>query len=241
MKLALLPLLFLSLAAFAPLDEARLLIEAGKLDQAYALAREHSDAGDPSAHEALAWFLDEGKVVAKDRAAAARLFRAAAQAGRMHSQWRLGVMLDTGDGVAADPVEALRWLEKAAAQDYPPAMVSMAVMNATGRGMPVDYGKARAWYEKGARRGHPHGFYGMGVLLANGQGVERNMVESLAWMLVSANLGNREASASLEAYHLSREDVLRAGDRANAIAREYGQPELKFDVRAPDAAVPNGA
>jgi TPR repeat protein len=229
-----LPLLFLALTAFSPLDDVRALLDAGKSNEAFAVSKKASDAGDAEGHEALAWFYDEGKVVARDQAAAARLFRMAAQAGRKHSQWRLGVMLDTGQGVSENAEEAFASLAKAAAQDYPPAFVSMGVMTATGRGTPVDYAGARAWYEKAARHGEPHGFYGIAVLFANGQGVKRDMVEALAWMMVSASLGDEAAEDRLKAYDASPKQVARATKRANAIAREYGHPNIGLgDVKAP--------
>lgn len=239
MKILLLPLLLVLLCAFSTTSDVQELVDAGRLDEAYALSKKQSAAFDPQGDEALAWFYDQGRVVAEDKAEAARLYRRAAEAGLKHSQWKLGVMLDLGEGVRSDPAEAVAWFEKSAAQHYAKAYVSLGVMHATGRGVAQDFAESRRMYLAGARLGDAHGFFGVGVLFFLGQGVERDPVESFAWMLVSAALENEQAEERLDKYDLDEADALRAVERANEIAKEFELEnlELRFEREGAEQAV----
>lgn len=236
MKLFLLPLIFVLLSAFSAVDEVQSLIDAGKVEEAFALAKKRSDAGNAEGDEELAWFYDQGKAVAENKVEAARFYHRAAEAGRRHAQWRFGVMLDQGEGMEADPVAAVRWFRKAAAQHYPFAYVSLGVMYATGRGVEQDFSESRRMYLAGAKLGEPHGFYGVGVLHLLGQGVAEDRVESLAWMLIAASLGDEEAHQKVPLYGLPSADTLRAARRAKEIALEFGLTGLEFEFRDLDAA-----
>jgi TPR repeat protein len=231
---ALAPAFFL-LSAFSTLDDVKALIEDDKLEQGFRLAEERAAAGDWEGHQALAWFYDQGKVVAEDDSRAAVHFRKAAEAGSRHAQWRLGVMLDLGEGVPADPDEAFGWIAKAAAQGYREAFTSMGVMHALGRGTPVDYAKSRQWYLKAARAGEPHGFYGIAVLHEQGQGVERDLVEALAWLIVALTLGDEEAETAASKYDLGQADTRAAVERAKAILEEFGLSRHRIRFREFDS------
>ena len=58
----------------------------------------------------------KGEGVARDPAAAARWWRAAADQGLPQAQFNLGVLYEQGQGVTVDYVEAAKWYELAAAQ-----------------------------------------------------------------------------------------------------------------------------
>jgi hypothetical protein len=230
-RFLLLPLLaFLAMAA-GPAEEAERLIGAGQEREAFALVERAAAVNDPGAIDFLAWFYDEGRVVAQDRGRAAALYRRAAERGHANAQWRLGVMLDRGEGVRADPAEAARWFRRAMAQNLGRAHTSLAVMYANGRGMPQDYGEAMRHYRAGAELGEPHGFFGIGVLHLQGEGVRRDPGEAFAWFAVAASLGFESAQEAMDEADLDEPAIIRAIARANAIVRETGvrAPEIRYD------------
>ena len=224
MRLVLLAFAYFWLAAFSTMEDIRALVKEEKLEQAFRLAEQKATAGDHEGEEALAWFYDEGKFVAKDDSKAAYWFRKAAEAGRPHSQWRLGVMLDSGEGVAPDPGEAFALFSRSAAQNYRNAFTSLGVMHALGRGTPEDFVKSRYWYEKAARAGEPHGLFGIGMLHHFGQGVPKDDVEAFAWLTVAYFNGDEQAEEPMRILGkgLSERDTRRAVKRMNEISVEFG-------------------
>ena len=235
MRLVVIAAAFVLLCGFTEMKDVQDLVRADKVEEAFQLSQEWAATGDAEAHEALAWFHEEGKGTPKDLSKAAWHFRRAAEAGHKHSQWKLGKMLDLGEGVAADPDEAFQWLSRSAAQGYRHAWTSLGVMHAMGRGTPVDYAKSRDAYMRAARMHEPHGFFGVGVLHLLGQGVRADPVEAFAWFMVAHFLGDEQAkpAADKAAEHLSEKQVKRAVKRMNAISREFGLNEKLSETVEP--------
>ena len=218
---------FFVLCGFSTMENVQQLIRDGRESEGLRLSMTRAEARDPEGYEALAWFYDEGRVVARDYRKAAELFRRAAEAGLRHSQWRLGVMLDLGEGVEADPEQAFRWLARSAEQGYAKAMVSMGVMHATGRGTPVDYTKAMQFYLRAAAAGEPHGYYGVGILYARGEGVREDEEEALAWLGAAAFLGDEEAKRVFGALESDGADADKIAKRIESILKANKQVSAK--------------
>lgn len=221
-RLLLLPLLAFLVIAAGPAEESDRLLRAGQEQEAFAVVERGAAVGDIDSIDRLAWFYDNGEVVARDQPRAATLYRRAAEAGNSHAQWRLGVMLDMGEGVRSDPEEAVRWFVRAAAAGEVNAVTSLAVMHANGRGVRRDFAEAMRLYRDAAGRGGAHGFYGVGVMYALGQGVRTDPVEAVAWLAVAASLGIEDAVGAISEVGLADGDYPRAVERANAIVRETG-------------------
>ncbi len=73
-------------------------------------------AGEPWAQADLGSLYEDGLVVTKSEAEAARWYQRAAEQGYAGAQTNLGVMYANGTGVRRDRQEAVKWLRKAAAQ-----------------------------------------------------------------------------------------------------------------------------
>lgn len=229
----------LLIAASPATDEARRLLDRGEELGAFQLVERASGGGDVDAIDFLAWFYDAGRVVAADKARAARLYRQAAERGHLRAQWRLGVMLDLGEGVAEDPAEAFLWISRAAAQGSALGHASMGTMYANGRGVARDYARSRQHYLEAARLGEAGGFYGVGVLHTHGQGVPEDLEEGLAWMLAAATLGDERAQRAATQFDLDSAATTRAAARANRILTEYGHADrVRFRDQDAERAAP---
>lgn len=87
-----------------------------------------------------------------DYAAAAREFRALAEAGHVGAQFNLAVMYGRGLGVPLDDAEALRWYTKAAGQGHGGAQYNLGVRYGKGLGVPRDDVRAHMWLSLAAPR-----------------------------------------------------------------------------------------
>jgi TPR repeat protein/uncharacterized membrane protein len=78
--------------------------------------------GDPYAMTALGIMLFRGENVAKDKAAAARLYRQAADMGYAPAQFTYSACLLSGQGVPKNESLGLQYWQQSYAQNYPPAL-----------------------------------------------------------------------------------------------------------------------
>jgi TPR repeat protein len=216
-------MILISLTANGPVDDWRVLMKAGKDAEVMAQVRKAAETGDPVALDWLAWFYDQGRVVAADKQKAADYYRQAAEKGEPHAEWRYGVMLDTGDGVALDSKAAMGWFRKAAAQAFSSAYVSMGVMYSGGRGVDRDYAKALDSYRQAAKLHNIHAFNEIGIVYLAGEGVPPDKVEALAYFIIAAGEGDIGAKRRIDplSKDIGEDRVKRAVDRANALAAEY--------------------
>jgi TPR repeat protein len=91
------------------------------------LLRLAADAGLPTAMFLLGLITERGIGVEPDHAAAAALFRQAAEKGHRSGQARWGMALLEGVGVAANPTEGESWLRRAALAGDPEAAAWSAI------------------------------------------------------------------------------------------------------------------
>src|SRR5262249_10077743 len=80
-----------------------------------------------------------------DPAAAARIWRRAAERGDPSAMCQLGFLYDRGEGVPKDAAEALRWYRAAAEKGNPTAMFNLSLIYHQGRGVPKDDAAGDAW------------------------------------------------------------------------------------------------
>ncbi|WP_207061185.1 tetratricopeptide repeat protein [Motiliproteus sp. SC1-56] len=107
-----------------PMDEVRILLVRGEVEQALMQLTQMAQAMPPDyrAVTRLAWLYETGLGVERNIETAARLFRQAAEAGIAEAQYALALMLQTGVGQAQNLEQASYWLRQSAAQGYPPAV-----------------------------------------------------------------------------------------------------------------------
>ena len=127
-------------------------VQGGRFEEGVAAFREALTLQPdyPEAQFNLAQLHDRGRGVAADPAEAARLYRAAAEAGHTGAQVNLGRMYRDGRGVTRDDAEAVRWYRRAAEQGQPFAQFNLAQMYAAGDGVQQDDAAAYTWYSVAA-------------------------------------------------------------------------------------------
>jgi uncharacterized protein len=211
------------IAQAAPVDDARELLRQDRDAEAFVLIEQAAKRDDPKAVDFLAWFYDEGRHVAADKAKAAMLYRRAAGSHVPHAQWRLGVMIDKGEANGSLE-EAVALFRAAAEQGFTNGFVSLGVMQSTGRGIRRDYAGALQSYKQAARLGNVHAFNEIGVVYSNGEGVPKDEYEALAWFIIAAGSGDDVAPRHVGRLidRLGESALPAATKRANAIGREYG-------------------
>ena len=231
-------LLMFSLGNALPedLDDAiSSLVDDGRDAEAFQVAREGAESGDPKSNEWLGWLYENGRGTDQDLERAAYHYGIAVESGLNYARWRMGVMIDEGNAPGRLE-DAVSLFELAANDDFTNAMTSLAVMQATGRGTPVDYEASLTNYMRAARAGNAHGVQGVGVLFALGQGVPRDNLEAAAWFLVAAALGNEQGEANFNAVaaNLNQVEIEAIAERSREIADGFdANVQIHFD---PDEA-----
>ncbi|OGV62043.1 MAG: hypothetical protein A3K19_27510 [Lentisphaerae bacterium RIFOXYB12_FULL_65_16] len=114
--------------------------------QRLAKTREAAEQGDAKAQYRLAEIYARGTGVPRDKAEAAKWYRAAAKQGHAEAQCHLGWMYDIGDGVPRDQTEAAKWYRTAAEQGDARAQYHLGVVYANGGGVSQDYAEAYKWF-----------------------------------------------------------------------------------------------
>lgn len=94
-----------------------------------------------------------------DYAAAASLYRVAAQAGNPAAQVALGTLLRTGKGVAKDVAAGAAWYRKAADQNYAAGLSHLGLVYELGEGVPTDWPRAEKLCQASARQFDKLGLY----------------------------------------------------------------------------------
>ena len=128
-----------------------------------------ADDADAAYHRGLSAYKGSAGVV--DKAAAAREFAVAANAGHARAQFNLARMLWTGEGVARDPRTALVWMQRAAEAGEANAQFVLAQVYETGNGVPRDPGVAQEWLQRAAAGGEPLAQRELGQRLLEGRGM----------------------------------------------------------------------
>jgi TPR repeat protein len=92
---------------------------------------------------------------ARDRSAAARWYRQAAERGHAKAALALALLYKNGDGIARDLPAAVQWLAAAATAGDAHAMFLLSNAYADGEGVPADPRQARALLERAADHEYP--------------------------------------------------------------------------------------
>jgi len=164
---------------------------------AIAAYRKATDRGSTSAMVELGVMLATGADVAKDEAAAKKLFERAAEAGNPRGVTNLAALSDSA-GAPSDPVKARALLTKAAEANSAEAQYQLGLMTADGVGGPKDDIAARALFEKAAAQNHPGALERMGAFASSGRGGPQDSGAAKAYYERAAALGNEAAKAALK-------------------------------------------
>ena len=131
----------------------------------------------------------------KNREAAIRWYRKAADQGHLGAQIRTGHMLLGADGMGDGPqssAEAVSWFRKAADQGSESAYLWLGLIYADGRGVPKDSTAAATWFREAADRGNTVAQYRLGMMYAAGEGLQQNDAEGYFWLTVAASKGDKD-------------------------------------------------
>ncbi|MEM8848457.1 MAG: tetratricopeptide repeat protein [Pseudomonadota bacterium] len=104
-------------------------------------------------------------------AAAAELYRKAAEAGHLDAIVSLGVLYQDGTGVTRDPAQARALYEQGAEAGHSRALNNLGLLYVRGDGVTQDYERAARLFAKAAETGLPSALTNLGVMYENGFGV----------------------------------------------------------------------
>jgi TPR repeat protein len=158
--------------------------------------RKAADKGSTAAMVELGVLLGTGTGVAKDEAAARKLFERAAEAGNPRGVTNLAAL--SAGGAPSDPTKARAMLAKAAEANSAEAQYQLGLMTANGIGGPKDDVAARALFEKAAAQNHPGAMERMGAFAQSGRGGVQDSTAAKAYYENAAALGNEDAKAALK-------------------------------------------
>ena len=142
--------------------------------------------------------------VAKDYAAAANLYRKAAEQGYAIAQYKLGYCCEKGIGTEKNDKEAVNWYRKAADQEVVEAQNCLGHFYLYGEGVEKNYAEAAKWYRKAAEKGHAESQSQLGYCYEYGKGVPKNRKEAAKWYRKAAEQGNAFAKGHLKKKILDR-------------------------------------
>jgi TPR repeat protein len=118
---------------------------------------------------------------AGNKAAAARPFLAAAQAGNSQAQLQIGWHYEYGVGVQQSPAEAAQWYRRSAEQGNSTAMKNLGTLYENGNGVSENWVEAAHWYQKSADSGNPYGEDSLAGAYEFGIGVPQSRRLAIQW------------------------------------------------------------
>jgi TPR repeat protein len=157
--------------------------------------RKAADKGSTSAMVELGVLYGTGSGVAKDEAAARKLFERAAAAGNPRGVTNLAAL--GGASASSDPARARDLLSKSA-ETNAEAQYQLGLMLADGTGGPKDDVAARTMFEKAAAQNHPGALERMGAFAQEGRGGPKDAAAAKSYYQRAADLGNEDAKAELK-------------------------------------------
>lgn len=170
---------------------------------------QHAEQNDTVAQAYLGYLYYVGKEGApQDYAAAARWFRAAAEAGSADAQYNLALMLAHGTGIKAEPKQALRWYLKAAESNHVQAQHNTAMMYLEGRGIEAEPGTALKWLGGAAAQEYTPSQLVLAQLYHQGRAVTKDLKQAGYWYRRAALYGNAQAQYSLALLHRGGRGVM---------------------------------
>jgi TPR repeat protein len=165
--------------------------------QAVEILRSAAGDGYAPAQTAFATLLEGGALVNQDIQQALDWYKRAAQQGDWIAQLSLGRLYFAGNQIPRDTNAAQRWFEPAAQAGSSAAAFYMGLLHDENQNVNSDLAVARNWYRKAAELGNPYAQQRLAELLAKGLGGARDRQQAYMWLLVSIDLGNREAAPVL--------------------------------------------
>jgi TPR repeat protein len=129
-------------------------LAAGRYVQAAIIFRKLAESGHAKAQTRLAFCLENGRGVMKNKTESLRWYCKAAEQGEAEAQNNLGSIYEVGDGVKQDISTAFNWYRKAAIQGYAPAQYIVGSCYSAGRGVARDKTEAVKWYRRAAEQGY---------------------------------------------------------------------------------------
>lgn len=169
----------------------------GQNGEAIGAWRKAADKGSTSAMVELGVAHATGAGVAKDEAAAAKLFERAAQGGNPRGVSNLAALSGKGGASSADPVRSRSLLAKAA-ETNAEAQFQLGLMLQDGIGGPKDDAGARNLFQKAAGQDHPGALERMGAFSKEGRGGPQDTGAAKTYYEKAAALGNDDAKAALK-------------------------------------------
>ena len=176
---------------------------------------------------------------------AARLAKAAAQAGHAKAQVLFGYMHSRGQGARSSWSRAAYWWKQAADQGYAPALFNLSTLYWFGIGVREDYGQARVLLERlvdsvskvtDSRDEYQHNqailaesYWRLGVVYQRGYGVARDGVRAARLMERAAVAGHYQAMLQTGLHYALGEvfpaDTLKADLYLNMALNRAGEVE----------------
>ncbi|MBR2003735.1 MAG: caspase family protein, partial [Thermoguttaceae bacterium] len=172
-------------------------------DEAFKLAKEASDAGNPWGQYVLGRCCREGLGAEKDATLAETQFKAArvgfeklaATDALASTYFALCLYKPYGGGVNLK--EAARRFREAVDAGLPLAAYWLAACYQYGYGVEKDLNQAFEWYRKGAEAGHGAALSNLGLCYETGRGVEKDLKQAFDWYRKGAEAGNGAAMNGL--------------------------------------------
>ncbi len=173
---------------------------ANNLPEARRLAALAAAKGDAQAQTMMGYMLSQGMGGARDDAAAARWYGAAARLGEPDAYFGLGMMAtDNRGGLSLQ--HAAGYLRQAADKNHAEAARRLAELYYIGKGVKKDPRQVAYWLEKSAALNDPASAYAAGIMYAEGdQGVPRDVVKARKYLLQAANAGLPDAMSDYGLY-----------------------------------------
>lgn len=159
--------------------------------------RKAAEKGDAEAQYQMGLRHENGDVVIKNYAEAARYYRLAAEQGHVLSGFSLGEAYLRGHGVPLDAAEAFKWLNKAASNGDASAQYFTGWMHENGLGTKKDPVEAMNSYRKAVENGNIRAAANLGALFQEGRGRARDLEEAVKWYRKGAEAGHAEAQTYL--------------------------------------------
>lgn len=183
-------------------------------------------AGIAAAQARLGFQYVQGLGLARDVAAAERLWLAAARAGEVPGQRWLGMLYAGDETGEARPAEAARWFRAAAQAGDATACVGLATLNLEGAVPGGGAAEAFDLLSRAAEGGHVGAMTMLGGLCRDGRGTARNIGAAETWFRRASARGDRDAVLLLG---LLLTDALEPPDPVSGAATfreaaEYGYP-----------------
>ena len=170
--------------------------EAGQREAATEI-RKAAAAGLGDAIYVLGAMTELGIGVTRDLAAAAELFRVAAEKGIRQGQSRWGLALLRGHGVERNLVAGESWLRRAANAGDAEAAALVGHLHARGGELPPNYAEAALWLRRAAEQGHAGASRMLAQLYLTGAGVAVDPKAAAHWLRRAADVGDKPSQADL--------------------------------------------